>query len=598
MLSVVYYKDKKSLKKNSSFNWTYLGSYSGLEQVQSVLRKEKRIFIGKEIDNTIEKIRDNFVDYVGKLSNYQNNKVIWYASRLASKSVSQTSVFHQYVYLKLLEGLSAVYKDKFVIVTDDYEFLVNAGDCDFSDVSVVKFPRVRFLCIFKKIKDSLKILRYFLLWVVCNPLKNRRLKEFDIFIHSWVSDKVFANLPAYSDSNLGDLEGFLTKENNCVGRFMPVFLPLKYILLLKLNFSNIVFPLSYLKFSDFIKAVFTKFSITPCPAKELSIIQDVSILNMLSKNEGKKEFFSPYFFSYVLLYFSCRNLSEKIREQVVFVYPFENQPWEKMFNIAFSRFKRIGYQHSTIGSNWLDYRVSRFENQQAFLPSVILTVGKQWSIFLKKYFQVQDISEMGAIRYSHLFQEKAPKGKNNSKTVVMALPIYSSISLVLQKLLLEFIKRSDSKNYNFIIKPHPYLPRRFLLKDDFKDFGNCKFVESDIGFLLRDCALFISSSSSVVFESVLSGIKTMYFIPEEVSLGHEYFIRDQMFVAYEEDFISKLNDALVSANRPKLLIEEYFTRPGFDNLLKYLNWPTSLNNAVKQVLPPEVFDTKVSIIDK
>ena len=87
--------------------------------------------------------------------------------------------------------------------------------------------------------------------------------------------------------------------------------------------------------------------------------------------------------------------------------------------------------------------------------------------------------------------------------------------------------------------------------------------------LLASCCLLITSNSSVVFESVFLGIKTLYFIPEEPSLGLEYYLRDSLFIAYSEDFGQKLSEALQSRDYPKADIKEYFSQPDYNIFLKH-----------------------------
>ncbi len=567
---LVYYKNKTVLRKHSGFKWIYLGTYVGLEKAQAILAKENRIFIGKDIERITNNVRDNFVDYIGKLSVIQKNRVVWYSSRIASKSVSQTSIFQEYVYLKLLEQYGGK-KEDILVVIDDRDLIAVLRQINLRGTKVLHRPAIDAETFFNKLKDRLKILRYFFLWALVRLLRKKRTDKFQVFIHGWVSNKVFANLPKYTDLNLGNLEELLKEKGYSVGRLVPLYLPVKYVWRLDRSFSNVVFPLAYLKLKDFIGSLLTIFSVTHLDRNDKSI-NDLRMLRALTKNEIAKEASSSYFLNYLMSYYAYKSMGEKADKNVNFIYPFENQPWEKVFNLALEKFNRIGYQHSTIGSNWLDYRVSRDENSSVPLPRTVLTVGKKWSSLLRDYYRFVAISEAGAIRYPYLFDGPKEKISNTeSNKIVVGLPISPSISLSMQKLILNALGQGRFKDYEFKIKTHPYLSKGPVLYGSFSRFNNCAFVNGSINSLLADCALFITSSSSVVFESVFSKVKTLYFLPEEVSYGHEYLIRDQIFIAYEEDFIDKLEAALNSHKYPSVKMEEFFALPNLNAFLDFMN---------------------------
>ena len=286
-----------------------------------------------------------------------------------------------------------------------------------------------------------------------------------------------------------------------------------------------------------------------------------------------KENRSKAYLRNLLLFYSYKNLASRLSKNVPIIYPFENQPWEKVLNLAFVKFNRIAYQHSVVPSNWLDYRVSKYE-YGAPVPKTILTTGKKWSLFLKEYYDNSIIEEAGAIRFAYLFNMARKQSKtsvNRSKSIVVALPISPGLSLLLQKQLLNSLEKVSLMDYTINIKPHPYLPKFARLEDAFAQFKNCQFTRKRINELFKDCALMITSGSTVTFESVLSGIKTLYFVPEEVSSGLEGFIREHLFLAYEEDFFEKLKEALQSTRYPKVEIEDYFSPPNYNVFLKYLN---------------------------
>ncbi len=82
MLLIVDSHDGLNLRKFSCLSWIYIGSRQGLASATRILKQNKRRFIGKDIEYVVDFVRDNFVDYIGRLSQQQKDKVIWYSSRL------------------------------------------------------------------------------------------------------------------------------------------------------------------------------------------------------------------------------------------------------------------------------------------------------------------------------------------------------------------------------------------------------------------------------------------------------------------------------------------------------------------------------------
>lgn len=570
---VISSNDTVNLKKLSGLIWVYIGSYKGQERAKSILKESKRRFIAEDIGYVADSVRDNFIDYIGRLSTQQSDKVLWYSSPIASKSICQTSTFNQYVYQKLLNRLKELENKDILVVTDNNELLENIRKIQPEKIRILSKDnscKNKIRKIYKKIRGYGEIFKHIFFWLICRFMKNKQLRDFNIFIHSWIDERTFQNLPIFTDPYFADLSGFLAERGYHVGRLTPLRVDLKYIFRLGKYFRNIIYPLSYLTFNDLVKGIFTRFTIT-MNNDNLADIEDIKILSTLAENGISKENISRNYLHYLLLFYSYKSLSFKINNNISLIYPFENQPWEKMLNLAFASFNRIAYQHTTIPYNWLDYRVSRYEKELP-LPNVILSTGKKWASFLKSYYNNLTIEDAGALRFSYLFDKKQKEeGDSQRKDIIVALSISPAISIPLQRQLLKFLRRNPLADYTIKIKPHPYLPKYAHLESAFAGYKNCRFVRQNISQLLKNCVLFVAYESSILLEPILSGIKTLCFIPEELSFGFEHFIRDDLFIAYEKDFSDKLEEALKSPDYPKVDIEEYFSPPNYTTFLEHIN---------------------------
>lgn len=562
-------RDIKHLKACRNLPWIYIGGAWGAKVAKHELDESKRIFIAQDIERVCDQVRDNFVEYIGQLSLIQSDKVLWYSSPIASKSVSQTTIFQQYVYHKILEDF--IQKNEFgkdlLIVTDSHE-LISCSSCIWANQIKVLGSNWNFYdFIYLTIKARIRFGKYFILWGLLRFLKNKHLEDCDVVLHSWIDERTFKKAPGFSDPYFGNLDSFFLKNNYRVTRMAPLRLSGKDVFYLRRYFSNIIFPAVYLRFSDFTNVFFRKFSVV-FPENNLTNIKDRKMLDFLLKHEIAKENHLRNFQVYMLWFCAYKNISKTLKNGVAIFYPFENQPWEKMLNLAFSDFNRIGYQHVTIPRNWLDYQVSSFERQP--LPKLILTSGKEWFLYLNNFYNSTMLKNAGTLRFSYLFTKKKSMNLQGQESIVVALPVFSEAALSLQEQILLALKSGCFGSSQLIIKPHPYLPKEAQLRNQFLAYQNCEFSNENMNVLLEKCKLMITTDSSVIFESVFLGIKTLYFVPEQFSIGLEYFLKDYLFLAYEQNFFPKLKEALVSSRYPNAILERFFSPPAYNVFLECL----------------------------
>jgi hypothetical protein len=492
---------------------------------------------------------------------------LWYSTRVASKSVSQTNIFQQYVYLKLIEKLDS--EGDLFFITDDDELLKNVGDI--RGGILIKKHLIAF-------KGRMRLLKYFLFSILYRLFfRNSNADKYDVIIHGWIDSRVFSKPGEYNDAYFGDLQKFLEARRYKVGRFMPLYVHPSYAFKLHKRFDNVIQPLTYLKVSDFFKVLFSRISIN-VPATLDAKVNDQRILVKLVINEERKERFTKNYQDNLLLYYAYKRFDKLLSERAVIINLFENQPWEKMLNLAFSKKTRIGYQHTIIPDNWLDYRVSEFE-MDVPAPSIILSTGKIWVDFLTNYYHDIPIDISGYLRTSSLNNDITLKKDKNKNVIIVALPIYPHIALSLQEKVLEVLRSNGHplQEYQIKIKPHPYLPRESILVGAFGRYSNCSFVTNGMEELIAASDIMITSGSTVAFESAFSGCKTLYLVPEAFSDGTEACIENNISVAYEDDFLQKLEELLQGKVWPRPNKASYFANADYEKFTAYLGNPMDKN---------------------
>ena len=567
MIRVVSTQALPGLKDRCRSAWLYIGSYKGLTSASGYLPDEKRIFIGRMIEEVTAAVRDRFVDYIGAMAELQQDKVLWYSSRMASKSNSQTLIFDHYVYFKLLEALASREKDDILVVTDDHDFLkvmgrVGGKNMDVAPARTFCMSRVR-----RCLQGYIQLVRYGFFWLLGRLLTPAPSGACDVVIHSWIDQRTFNDLAGFHDPYFGGLEGWFKKQDLVVRRMAPLMIPLRHMGALRRRFRSIIYPLRSVSFRDLWRVLGRRFTITILEDGR----EDGVVLRELVINEAWRENCENVYMGNLLLFHGYRGLFERLKDTAAVIYPFENQPWEKMLMLALpDKIRKIGYAHAAIPYNWLDYRTSALE-RSAPCPDVILTAGQRWADFLRPFYPNIPVEVAGAIRYTHLI---GPKGIRpairHPQSVVVALPLDPLIAFSLQVRLLALAREGKLDGFCVKIKAHPYLPADAVLTPLFLKYKNCVFVHDNIHLLLADCSLLVTAASTVAFESLAMGVKTLVYVPESVSWEVEYFIKDHIFLAYEDDFSERFIDAVNDTGVVDWDVTAYFSQPDFSVFSKML----------------------------
>jgi hypothetical protein len=550
------------------YSWIYLGTHYGLQKVQRILPKERRIFIGRLIDDLTDQYRDHFIHFIGELSRKQNDPVLWYSSRMASKSMSQTTLFHQYIYQKLLEYLRIYNQEDILLVTDDQLFITNTAALSDTAVKFLSMPgRSSVARSFRWLRGWGKRIYYVMYWMCVRILVKRKRLSFSVLLHHWMDDRVFEKLPAFHDLNLGGLGNALEKGGYSVGRLAPLRISLRHISRLRRHFFNTVIPASYLTLADLYRDMMRPFMVQGLDEVAASD-RDGRILNVLVRTEIAEERDTRIYLDYLLFYSAYKQLALWCDKPGVIVYPFENQPWEKMLHLAFMSWKRVGYLHAAVPKNWLDYR--KASNEPMPLPQLFLSLGPIWTDFLKREYPDVPVREVGAIRYAHLF-EKRHASRMKGALILVALPFRATTAVELQRELLDVLSRGELEEYRWIIKPHPFLKEENVLAKEFARFSNCAISREDISVLLNQSSVLICSDSTVLYEAVLMGLKTISYIPEDVAYGFEWGIADYMTIVSQKEFAATLKGILASPPCGRARVEDFFSKPDYFAMVREIS---------------------------
>ena len=192
-------------------------------------------------------------------------------------------------------------------------------------------------------------------------------------------------------------------------------------------------------------------------------IHDVAV-GWIARREWWREVATAALCMYRLYYEClCAMLSEGRWQGVV--YPYENQPWEKLTVLGAERqaTKTVGVQHAAISVYYMAVFLGRGEVARMPLPDVVLTSGRYSHRILSEGGYPQGRLRMGgSMRYDHLSapgRSKAPLPDAPLSDILVALPIdpYMADHL-LAAVQSAYSTIGVSAGLRFHVKAHPSRP--------------------------------------------------------------------------------------------------------------------------------------------
>ena len=191
----------------------------------------------------------------------------------------------------------------------------------------------------------------------------------------------------------------------------------------------------------------------------------------------------------------------KTKPQVV-AWPWENHSWERQFVRAARAFgvRTIGYQHSVIGNQMLNYSPASNSDGLASIPDRIICTGMAtWKRLLKWGIPEQRLQVGGALRTPEVKTLHPDPGG----PVFIALPFDGETA----RQMIAAARKLTGKGFNFLIKDHPMSPFLFISGSDFQRTDRPFYEQGGLRAVLY-------AASTVGLEAALAGLPTVRFRPE------------------------------------------------------------------------------------
>lgn len=503
--------------------------YLGFDYKKKKMLQEKGIPL-LDISLILSKISDEmkyeFIDYIASVGEIQKNKVMWWSTRIASKINLQTD-FYSIVCLIMAANELIGGKVCNVFITDDWRvFFTLKNKFGFFASSRSRFKAS--IDFFKSIPFYIaKLFLSRLKWMTKIFIKNsiikkylNRVKRKSVFIFSWVEERSFNNEGAYNDPYFPGIEKFASQEPavllipyyvntslfSKLGRTGKALVGIPYYSNIKIILQSL--PVVYkINFNPLFKGVDLKY---------------LWINEILKENCGSH-------ICQQLHDFKCWEMFFQDHKGKV-LYPYENQPWEKVMIMAASKIPNsiefIGYQHSSIGKILFNYHTTPREISIMPKPDTIIANSVPHFQFLNNMYKGSGVKVLdgGALRFAEPPELKTDC--DHLKRFGVFLPNSKSQAY---ELFADVINNNQS-GFEFLIKYHPDLPL------------DLKITKSNVQIFSKSARELYSIVSGVIYCSSNSGLEAYsYGIPAFRFQGQFIDLRMGEYI-FEPKVVTSVNE--------------------------------------------------------
>lgn len=482
-------------------DWCYFGTNASQRVAfAGTLAHLKRVDMAEELTRVAYEMKQPFLDWMIEIGRDQPDPVSWWASSLASGSPLQTDVFLLVCYTQLVEGWLRAPQSaparRMIIVEDPWLGLAFRrqfrGDPRVAchgggrtacllDAAVWlgKAPRVA-LATVRSALTSFVLAR----WMF--PQVAGRLGDADhrtALIYTWIRPECFSTPGSLHDPWTGRLETILSAEGGHVTRLSSTDIQPPLLGRLKRHGVPCVVTPRHLRLRDLVRALCAGFRV-----HRLGRLASCRGWNYgwLLFREILREWGQADFGHYRLGYFAMRRVAARYGADVqCVIYPFENQPWEKLLCLAWRtcapHVKLIGYQHAWVPPLLLPYTLGRGAEELVPLPDQIVT-NSEFNLerLVEGGYPRARLVNGGALRHeylnaamrdvAHRRTDALGRSKRTTAVVLVTFPISRSPAVSLLADLLAAFKEplmsngAETEPVRFLLKCHPALPLHRVLE--------------------------------------------------------------------------------------------------------------------------------------
>ncbi len=352
---------KNCLKRvpiQTPFFWIYLGKdiFKSKKIEELIGTIAERVNIGEDLQEVARIYRQDYIDYIGKLS-LEYDTPLWFLTSLSEKNPFVSDFFLHFCYVKICQKRIFEQSNNLIIVCENRGIFNSLWENlqNYPQINIVfydsRFSQIidNLFSLSVRVKNKLVFLLRYLLRVALAKIfsavmrHSTGVKDDDpvIIMHSWTDYRSFSQQSDYKEVYLGDVgDGLEKSENNFI--YLADILPTMWYPKALYNLCHVNKKIylmeEFLSFGDVIASL-TFVQRNYPNSKTNSFFDEVEVGTLLSHEFVKdRSSFRPeqsylnYFISQRILHrFTVRS----------FLFTFENHIWEKVFCEGFKRNPKI-----------------------------------------------------------------------------------------------------------------------------------------------------------------------------------------------------------------------------------------------------------------
>jgi hypothetical protein len=589
--------------------WFFLGNnIFDYHTVKKKIGTAKEIDIREEFSKSINELRNPFVEYIGSLEKKRLHTREIY-SGFFERVPFKSDLFQNLCYIHCATNIVSGFSEGTIwIICQD-----TAVACDLIQ-SLGKDPRIRITSTTRKSQPGFRIgIRTFfrvllhtgLLAVIVIYRKilstgtkgslTKISKDTDfLIIHTWVGKGSYQK-GDYEDLFYGDLY-YKLKPSHPECLLVP-HIPydksfIECMQSMRKSDINVLYEESCLSITDII-------SISLDCIQNYPVMMVHSIGGIVFSHCVYLQSFNDWrdiqiFYPKICECFIKRMAQQKLRlKSLIFTY--ENNAWDKAVIATLHKIYPpttiIGYQHSTVSTNQLNFNLASDERTIELLPDYIITNGKYPYNFLSRHgYPLNRLVFGGALRYYSIKKQPLQSniGNNSNKTILVALPASISESVEIIEKVNESLH--DMESLTILCKIHPFISQKRIMQYIPKETQKkIRFIDEKITELLPRVNLLVYSGTSVSIEALTYHIPVLKINsgsridldPLQDFQSRTLFIATAMQPSEIRTSIMNMINLKCSEEEGKLLdniIEEIFEPVGIDTYNAFLITKTIKNN--------------------
>ncbi len=572
----------KALKqlKGRDFRWVYLGEDTSLAMaIEQYFRDTgQRIEISGKLQEIARSLRQPYIDYIGKLS-LENNSLLWWVGSLSEKNPWASKTFLYACYIKLCRTIINASGQETLLFIGENRALRECLAVNIADISKCNIVRLEspITSITGALRHSIRMVLYkgyFVAQTIYRLLVARRcgLKqaikrkgqdgEGLVLLHNWVDPHSFDADGNYRDSYLGGLAHHLRNKGKSVVIIPYILHTVPYHQTLKKlaqSLDCILVPESFLTIPD-VLSVFMKTILNIPARKAYPAFEGIDITGIIM-NDLDIDWAGTGPASNLLLYEAVKRWKNAGIPIDTFIYPFENQVWEKAYCLALRKYypaaKIIGYQHAHVPKMILTFFFARDELPILPFPDKVITTGKYTEkLFKESGYDPSKVICGGAIRYAGMLKPMGtiPSKRDNSRPVILVTPSTGkNESLELIWKVLAALGQVD--RFKVILKLHPDDHYSGIARAIGPLPANFTVSNQPVSALLEESHMLIYTSSTTSIEALSRGVPVLH-IESEFRIDYDDFADFPPVVrqsARNKDDILRMTESILKTEGKELL---------------------------------------------